>query len=197
MVRFEAFLQQYFRLSEADSQLISGYFEVRLLRKNDFFIREGRVCRQAGLILEGVMRYFGYQENGEEQTCYFATDHDYVIDPFSFPGQVPATFNLQLVTDCQVAVISYHRNKELTRLYPGWTGISAALVQRALGEFVNQKKMISYDAAKRYNYFVETYPRFAQEVPLQYIASYLGITQPSLSRLRKQLTKKIKLKVPG
>lgn len=195
MVRFKEFLQKQFYITEFEWNIISNYFEEVSLKKKELFIEQGRVCKQAGFILEGVMRYFGYGENGEEQTCYFAAEDDFVIDPFSFPVQTPATtFNLQLVTDCRMAVISYAADKELAKKYPNWPAIANALVQRAMGELVKQKEIIFYDAAGRYGYFMGKYPRFAQTVPLQYIASYLGIAQPSLSRLRKQAATALKTK---
>jgi hypothetical protein len=97
---------------------------------------------------------------------------------------------LQQVTNCHIAVISLARHKQPVKNYAGWADISTALIQRTMGKFVNQQPMIYYHAGKHYDHFVSAYPRFVQTVPLQYVASCLGIAQPSLSRIRKQAAKK-------
>jgi CRP-like cAMP-binding protein len=192
MDKFKDFLQKNFRLSADQWEQIQQYFQVESLTKETYFIREGSPCRKAGFVLEGVLRYFGHDDKGDELTCYFAAENDYVIEPFSFPVQSPATFNLQLVTDCTLATISSDDNKALLMAFPGWAELSNFMIQRAMSDFANQKKMMAYDAVGRYELFLQEYPQFAQRVPLQYVASYLGIAQPSLSRLRKQLTTKKK-----
>lgn len=190
MERFKIFLLQHYRITESDWDVINQYFKVKTLKKQEFFVQERKLCREAGFLLAGIMRYFGYDEEGNEQTCYFAMDNDFVVEPYSFPAQVPATtFNLQNVTSCEIAVISYDKHKTLCNVYPKWAEIYNSLVQKAMGALIDQKAMLAYDAAKRYEHFVAQYPLLAERVPLQYIASYLGITQPSLSRLRKQAAK--------
>ncbi|MBV9987934.1 MAG: Crp/Fnr family transcriptional regulator [Chitinophagaceae bacterium] len=190
MEQFKQFLQAQFSIRSDQWDLVSSHFCLESLTRDTYFIREGAPCRKAGFVLEGVLRYFGHDDKGDELTCYFAAENDYVIEPFSFPTQSPATFNLQLVTDCRIATISFEKNRSLLSLLPAWTEISNTMIQRAMAEFANQKKMIAYDAAGRYELFLEEYPQFAQRVPLQYVASYLGIAQPSLSRLRKQMATK-------
>lgn len=93
--------------------------------------------------------------------------------------------NLQAVTKCDIAVISFDRDKKLQTLLPGWNDIINQVLLEVSMNFANQKELLALNASKRYDYFIENYPTIASRAPLQYVASYLGMKQPSLSRVRK------------
>jgi CRP-like cAMP-binding protein len=181
----KTYLEDHFSIDEQEWATISSFFEEVRMPKNEVFIEAGKVCKNAGFILDGVMRYFAADMEGNEPTCYFSFEGHYIVDPFTFDVQQPSNINLKSVTDCSLAVISYQKDSELRQVYPKWVHISNAMLLKVSIEFANQKEMVSMKASQRYEHFVQQYPQLAQRVPLQYIASYLGIAQPSLSRLRK------------
>src|SRR5687767_13300741 len=124
MLPFETFLRQNFDISQLEWEIIKDHFQEKKLEKGTMFVTSGKVCKQAGFILDGVVRYYGIMENGEEQTCYFAGENDYVLDPFSFGTSKPADFNVQMVTDCRVAVLKAQKNTELLGKYSKWVQVS-------------------------------------------------------------------------
>jgi CRP-like cAMP-binding protein len=185
MERLQKYLSDSFQLSDQDWILISENIKTKTLEKGSFFIEQNKVCKNSGIILKGVMRYFSYDEKGNDPTCYFVCEDQYVTDPFTFKKQIPADMNLQAVTQCEIAVISYDADIRLQAALPGWADITNQMLLDVSINFANQKELLSMNATKRYDYFMENYPIIARRVPLQYVASYLGIKQQSLSRVRK------------
>jgi CRP-like cAMP-binding protein len=189
MWNLEEHLKSEFSVSDTEWQMILSYLEEIDFPKNSFFIRHGKVSRRSGFILEGIMRYFDTDEKGKEPTCYFSFAGHYIVDPFAYYEQKPSAINLKSISDCRLAVISYDDEKKLIAKFPRWKEITTSMLLKVSTEFANQKTMMSLSAAKRYRYFNDQYPQLAVSVPLQFIASYLGIAQPSLSRLRKELAR--------
>lgn len=185
MERLQKYFTDNFQLSKDDWNLINENIKTKTLQKGEFFIEQNKICRNSGIILTGVMRYFSYDENGNDPTCYFVCENQYITDPFTFKKQTPSDMNLQAVTKCDIAVISFDADKRLQTVFPRWTDITNQMLLDVSINFANQKELLAMNATKRYDYFIENYPTIARRVPLQYVASYLGIKQPSLSRIRK------------
>lgn len=185
MEQLQKYFTDKFQLSKNDWDLINANIKTKTLQKGEFFIEQNKVCKNSGFILRGVMRYFSFDENGNDPTCYFTCENQYITDPFTFKKQTPSNMNLQAVTKCDIAIISYDADKRLQIAIPRWTDITNQILLDVSINFANQKELLAMNASKRYDYFVENYPTIAKRAPLQYVASYLGIKQPSLSRVRK------------
>lgn len=186
MKQLQNYLTNRFRLSGAEWELISRHLVIKDLQKGDFFIEQNRICRNSGFILEGVMRYFSYDDKGNDPTCYFVCENQYITDPFSFRKQTVSDMNLQAVTKCNIAVIHFDSDKALLAGLAPWNDITNLMTLDVSMDFANQKELLALNASKRYDYFIEKFPTIASRTPLQYVASYLGIKQPSLSRVRKE-----------
>ena len=180
-------LTDSFRLSNDEWSMVSDNINSISLQKGDFFIEQGKLCRNSGFILDGVIRYFSYDEKGNDPTCYFGYETFYITDPFTFKKQELSEINLQAVTPCEIAVISFDSHQKLQHIFPRWNDICNQLLLEVSMDFANQKGLLAMNAAERYDYFTEKYPTVVRRVPLQYVASYLGIAQPSLSRIRKNM----------
>jgi hypothetical protein len=189
MDSLKRYLINHFALAESDWEKIKPCFTEVYLPKNQFFIQSGKVCRKTGFVLEGVMRYFAHNAEGDEPTCYFTFEEHYIIDPFAYSSQAISNINLKSITDCKLAVITYSQDQKLRAIFPQWTEITNTMLLKVSIEFANQRGLLSPNASQRYLNFVNQYPHLMQRVPLQYIASYLGIAQPSLSRIRKKMLK--------
>ncbi|MCC3157136.1 Crp/Fnr family transcriptional regulator [Hymenobacter sp. 15J16-1T3B] len=97
-------------------------------------------------------------------------------------------YHVQAVTDCRLLVFSHHDWRNLASVVPGWDAIVHRMVEQMLSQkLARVMPMRAQDATARYLAFMETYPQLANRVPLTYLASYLGITQSSLSRIRKNV----------
>jgi hypothetical protein len=185
MEPFKKYFTEKFQVAANEWDLIEQNITRKTLFKGDYFIEQNKICRNTGFILDGVMRYFSFDEKGNDPTCYFVCENQYVTDPFSFKSQKPSDMNLQAVTDCEIAVIGFEGDKKLQKCLPKWNDIINQVLFDISMNFANQKDLLTMSAPKRYDYFIEKFPAIAQRAPLQYVASYLGIKQPSLSRVRK------------
>ncbi len=189
MVRLKEYLQSNFHVNDREWGVTQQHVKLQRIPGGEFFLREGNICRQLAFIVEGVMRYLRFEEMGDETTCYFVSENDFVGDPESFATQKPSDKNLFAVTDCMLATISYEAWQRLSKTLPRFPEISAAINQKTMMDLLAQRDfLLNKDAAARYLYFIEHYPYILQRTPLGYIASYLGMTQQSLSRLRGQLS---------
>ncbi|HVO74814.1 MAG TPA: cyclic nucleotide-binding domain-containing protein [Ignavibacteriaceae bacterium] len=188
MHRLKRFLQQKFQLPEKDWEMIKEYFQLQFFKKNEYFVREGKICRKLAFIAEGVMRYCMFREDGTDITCFFSYENDFAGDPESFFSQKPSNKNMQALTDCALITLSYENMQIILQQYPQVKEIFAAIDNLVMTKLLNQRTSnLNTDADSRYREFMKEYPHILQRVPQKYIASFLGITEQSLSRLRKNI----------
>lgn len=183
-------LKKFGYLSNIDISLIFEHTVVKDFKMGESFVDAGKNVNQVGFILSGVFRYFFYDKEGDEITSLFMIENDFVTNINSFNEYIPSSGTIIAETDCSVIIIS----RKLWELYyeniPNWNSIMQAVTNKTLLAKTNfQRKLLSQDAKTSYLYFLEKYPTIIQRVPLIHIASFLGITKFSLSRIRKQITK--------
>jgi len=184
---FKEYLQGHFQVSDSAWGLTRDHVGLLDLPAGEYFVREGKICRHLGFIAEGVMRYSRFEESGDETTCYFVSETDFVGDPVSFDARKPSTMNIQAITDCVLVTISYEANQKLLKTVPRHRELLASIDRKTTMDLMRQREfLMNRDAASKYRYFIEHYPHILQRVPLGHVASFLDITQQSLSRLRKK-----------
>lgn len=186
MEQIKSLLYFHFHLTDPEWKLIKSKISIASFAKGEFMITQGEQSHLTGFLISGVMRYFCYDAKGNDPTGFFTYENHYLIEPYAFRKQIPATLNLQALIPCSIGIITAEGDADLMASIPRWLDISNKLVFDQSLEFASQKEMISMNATDRYAYFCKHYPTIAARAPLRYIASYLGIKQPSLSRLRKQ-----------
>jgi CRP-like cAMP-binding protein len=188
LLHFKKFLQQQFQLTEEESDMTKEYFQLQSFPKNEYFVSQGKVCRKLAFIAEGVMRYCMFRDDGTEVTCFFMCENDFVGDPESFFSQKPADKNAQALTDSRLITISYENMQKLIQQVSRGNEINAAIDHYVMMKMLYQRTfLLNLDATVRYKEFMREYAHILQRIPLSYIANFLGITQQSLSRLRKQM----------
>jgi CRP-like cAMP-binding protein len=157
-------------------------------QKDEYFSEAGKIPRQVGFIVEGILRVCYYNNQGEEITKYFIEENNLVVDLESFDNEICSSTYVQAVTDCKLIVFSRKDWLELLQTIVGWEAIVHKIISRALMQKVERRSpLVSEDATTRYLKFMEIYPTLLNRVPLSYVASYLGVTQSSLSRIRKNI----------
>lgn len=143
-----------------------------------------------GFVLEGVFRCYYYNNKGEEITNYFIDEYSFVSDQQKFDAQIAASEYVQAGTPCRLLVFTKKNWDEISNTILDWDRIAAKVVQKCLMDAMDRRSpLVSEDATTRYLLFLEKFPKVANRVPLSYVASYLGITQQSLSRIRKKSVK--------
>ncbi|RZJ70637.1 MAG: Crp/Fnr family transcriptional regulator [Flavobacterium sp.] len=182
------YLLRFGDLSQQHIDLITSKARTVEFRKDDYFYEVGKVPASVGYIVEGVLRISFHNEAGEDITRYFMDEDHMIANINCFDHQIPSTESIQAVTDCTLIVFSKHDWDEFSDLIAGWDTIISKIIQKALIEKLGRKApLIEQDATTRYLSFLEKFPKMANRIPLYYLASYLGITQSSLSRIRKTI----------
>jgi CRP-like cAMP-binding protein len=188
---FIDYLLQFDSLNKQQIDLINSLLIFKQYKEGDYFLEAGRISSQVGFILDGVFRVCYYNNNGEEITRYFLQEHNFIVDINSYNTGIPSSEYIQSVTDSTVVVLSQKSMKELSKTIINWDSIIAKITAKALSEKVARiSMMMPQDASERYDFFLENFPNISNRVPLQYIASYIGVTKSSLSRLRRTSVKK-------
>ncbi|WP_337967481.1 Crp/Fnr family transcriptional regulator [uncultured Flavobacterium sp.] len=189
MKEFIEYVLQFGNLNQQQIELISKKTSVLELPKDSYFSEAGKVAQQVGFVLEGVIRVCYYNNKGEEITKYFIDENNLVVDLESFENDICSNAYVQAITDCKVLVFSKKDWKELLDTIVGWDAIVHKIISKALRQKVERRSpLVSEDATTRYLTFLKIYPNVINRVPLSYVASYLGITQSSLSRIRKNIS---------
>ena len=160
------------------------------LSKGDFLIKQGKVCDQVAFVVSGKLRNFYIDDAGNEVTCFFVTADSFVSAFTSFLTNTPTHENITALEDTVLRVISKKDIEELSVLIP-----KMQIFRRIIAEnlFIIMEKRImmlqSQSAHERYEKMLKENPEILLSVPLQYTASFLGITPQHVSRLRKELQK--------
>jgi len=183
-----AYLESTGILSSAEIERVLPYYRERTLKKNEFFIREGEYCREVAFVRSGIFRSFYGMDNGEEITYCFRFPGEFVTAYSAFITGGPSMENMQAISAATLAVV---RKEDLDRLCeenPSWLRLMKMMAEQ---EFIGLEKRVfqlqRMQAAERYRLLLEHQPEYVQNIPLQYLASYLGISQRHLSRIRKGL----------
>jgi len=185
-----AAVYQHPLLSDRDLQVIFAAHQLKSFKKGDFLLQKGQTSKAYFCVEEGLIRSYVYDYNGNDITTGFIGKNEIAIDVVSLFKSVPSEEYLQALTDCKCYMIDletfqglYHSIKGLNEWGRAWmSGSLFALKQRTI-------EMITDSATARYRKLETQHPQILQQAPLKFIASYLGVTDSSLSRIRKELCK--------
>ena len=184
---FIAHIRRYVELSEQDVETIESYVYPLELKKREFLVTEGQVCKYNYFVEKGCLRMFYINEKMTEITVQFALETWWLSDYFSFARQMPSEYSIQAVEKSLVIAIDYSEQDKLFAEVPQLERYFRIMMQRALAASQLRIKLI-YQLSKEemYRHFNASFPAFFQRVPQYMIASYLGITPEYLSELRKK-----------
>jgi len=187
-VALKAFFNQMVELSDKEFEDIAKYFKPLTLKEGAYFVEEGQVCSKIAFIRKGFMRAF-YEINDEmEVTKYIQPKHTLITAFASFASRKPSQEYIQALTECDLWVIDYDSMQLLYRKYPKWQELGRIIMEE-IYQYL-EKRILSFltqNAEERYRALVTENPRLIQDVPLRYIASMLGITPETLSRIRQKV----------
>ncbi|MEI9921320.1 MAG: Crp/Fnr family transcriptional regulator [Bacteroidota bacterium] len=188
MNEFIAFILQFTHLTQQQIELISKKGTEVEIAKDEYYWEAGKIVKNIGFIKEGVLRVFYYTKTGEENTRYFIDENHLILDGPDNDGEYTPSEYLQAATDCQLIVFSKKDWQEISDTIIDWDRVIQKIINKQHSEKLERRSpLVSQDAATRYLEFVEKFPTLVNRIPLSYIASYLGITQSSLSRIRASI----------
>ncbi|QEC43795.1 Crp/Fnr family transcriptional regulator [Pseudobacter ginsenosidimutans] len=188
MDKFISFVLQFGPLNQQQIDLIVSKAMVLELRKDEYYWEAGKTVRQIGFITEGVIRVFYYNNKGEEITRYFIDENHLILSGNTVAEIFTPSEYLSAITDCKLVVFSKQDWKDISETIIGWDNIVQKIMTKHHSEKITRRsELVSQDGTERYLDFIQKFPTLVNRVPLSFIASYLGITQSSLSRIRKKI----------
>ena len=183
-------INQIVRLTQEEISAIEKAYNTIEISKGQLWIEQGKVCDQVAFVVSGKLRNFYFDEAGNEVTCYFVTPNNFVSAFISFLTNAPTHENISTLEDTVLRTISKKDMETLSDLITKLQIFRRVIVENL---FIIMEKRImmlqSQSAHERYEKMIKENPEILLSVPLQYTASFLGITPQHLSRLRKELTK--------
>ena len=182
------FLDQYIQLDENEFQTITDSMSEKFLRKKELLVRTTEICSKLVFFTEGFFRFYHYSGTGIEVTSDFYFGPAFVTSYTSFITNTPSNTFVQAMEDMKVLVL---KKSDLEKLYSRYHKIDRVgrLIAEKIAIYYEQHllSILNQTAEERYINLLNNNPLFIQKIPLQYIASYLGITQETLSRVRQKV----------
>jgi CRP-like cAMP-binding protein len=185
------FVQNVLPMSAGKAEQIVEKFKAREIPKNGYVSKEGAICKESHFMEEGLMRAYIYDLDGNDVTTAFYSTNQSAVDPFSFFKQVPSKENIQALTDCKTWYMTYEDMQVSFHTIPEFREFGRLNIINNYGILKQRMlSMLQETAEQRYSHLIHSNPEILQNAPLKNIASYLGITDTSLSRIRKEFIKK-------
>lgn len=189
---YELYFQNFnskVQLNDEEQAQIKSYLSPKKLRKKQYLLQEGDVCKLVAFVEKGVLRSYSVDENGDEHIVQFALEGWFISDLYSFLTGEPATQNIDAIEDAELVLISKSANDELLKIMPKYETFNRLLITNAYLALQRRlTSIISQPTEERYKSFQALYPHIVQRVPQHMIASYMGLTPESLSRIRKRIS---------
>lgn len=183
-----SFLKNDLEFSEELALEISAFYEAQLLNKNNYLVKQGQYCRKMCLIEKGYFRFFSYTDK-KVVTHWIFGKNQLVTDVSSFFLQIPAKWNIQALTDTAVFTLTHTNYQKLREKIPEWDNYEKLFLVKLMSALENRVyAFLSMSAEERYQYLFAADSDMFNELPLQYLASMLGMTPETLSRIRRKFT---------
>ncbi len=181
------FLRSFNLLTETEIEEFTQLLTYKIFKKGAYFIQEGETCKQVAFVLSGMLRSF-YSSHKDEEITYCITFPNVLTTAYSsFLTALPTQENIQAITETELLIIQKEKFEMLVAQNHNWVYFLKTIAEQ---QYIELEKRIfqlqKNDAAKRYADLMKNQPAYIQNIPLQYIASYLGISQRHLSRIRKE-----------
>lgn len=185
------FIQSIHPMPLENAVQIADNFEEKHFAKNDFLLKEGKVCNEYYVMEKGFARAFAFDPDGNDVTTAFYSSNQVVCELFSFFKRIPSGENIQALDDCKVWCLTFDQLQVVFHSMPQFREFGRTILVNAYANLKQRTlSMIRKTAEERYVHLLETSPDVFQYAPLKNIASFLGITDTSLSRIRREFSKK-------
>lgn len=188
---FKNNISQHITLSEEELTEFYGLFQKKTIKKKQFLLQEGEICKFEGFVIKGLFKTYHIDSEGIEQILNFATENWWITDIDSFTHEKPSQLNIEALEDSEILIISksdkefaYQNLPKIEKLFRVMTQKTHVALQRRMID------ILSKTADKRYTDFIEKYPQLYQRLTNVQIAAYLGISHEFVSRIRKKIVNK-------
>jgi CRP-like cAMP-binding protein len=188
-------LIQFFRdsnlVSSKTAEEIAAGFLPREIKKNEFLFKEGKICNEYFFLENGFIRAFAHDTEGNDVTTNFYSSNQVVFEVSSFFNRTISKENFQAIIDCEGWYITYEQLNSLFHSMHEFRDFGRSILVKGFSALkIRMLSMITETAEQRYEALLTMNPEIFKYAALKHIASYLGITDTSLSRIRKEFSKK-------
>lgn len=180
-------IARHIELSREEQQYFTSLLKHRTLRKKQYLLQAGDVSRYENFVTKGLLRAYTVDNKGQEHIAMFGMEGWWISDLYSFLTNTPATQHIDALEDSEVLSIEHSDLEKLYLQIPKFDRFFRILLQNAF--VANQQRIlasISQTAEEQYNAFIKKYPSLEQRIPQTQIASFLGITPETISRIRRK-----------
>jgi len=185
-------------LTKGEYDRCRTFFIPKKIRKKQFLLQEGEVCTHLAFVLKGCLRSYTVDRGGEEHIVQFATEDWWISDLQSFLSGNPSAYTIDALEDSEVLLLEKKAREPLLSEVPKFERFFRLLLEaNYVASHRRIEETLSISAEERYLAFTKTYPALVQRIPQNQIASYLGVTPQSLSRIRNELAKREKSVTAG
>lgn len=187
----KTYLISKLNIDEAEISAIVENCTVKRVKKDQFLLREKEICRHTFFVEQGLLRQYSVDKKGKEHIIAFAPENWFVSDRESVYFNQPSAYFIQALEDSQVVMVDEQFAQLLSKRIPEFTAFNNRLLHNHIRHLQNRiNLLLGASAEDRYLQFVSMYPDILLRVPQTMVASYLGITPESLSRVRRELAQK-------
>ena len=188
MDSFKEYLRTIVSISDRELAETVSHFKVLILKKGDCFVKQDDVCRQIGFINQGTLKTYYINDKGEEITSCFCAENNFTTSYKSFILQSPSDLTIQAIEETELFVIDYENLQKLYAKSLAWQAIGRAVVAKEYIEMEQYASVLSNETAKeKYLRMLKEQPNILQKASITDIASYLGVSRRTLSRIRKEI----------
>ena len=183
-----AHIQHAINIGDEEQQFITQIFKEKHAAKNDYFLREGDVSKEVGFIINGLVRYFVRKDDGEEMIYDFGREENFMCNYESFLDHSPSQKNIQFIEDTTWLAVSFNDLQLFYKKVKEGEKFGRIICEQIFVDALHKiTSLYTHTPLQRYRQFLDAYTNLQQRIPQYYIASFVGVQPPSLSRIRKKL----------
>lgn len=182
-------LRKFAALTDEDIAASLEFWKPRKIAKGDFFNMQSMVCNDLGLVVKGIFRiYYSDPKTSTEKNLFFFSENQFVVSFRSFISQNPCWYYIEAMEDSEVVFISYQNLNSLYEKNANWGKFGRLLAELFFSYAQSRtEEFMFFSHEERYLRLLEEHPNIVERIPAYHISSFLGITNPSLSRIRKRI----------
>ena len=185
--QFFKYIEQFVSFDTDDLTFIRENLPIKLFKKGEYLLREGQISNKFFFNIDGCVRLF-YLAKGLDKTAYFYTENQFISSYESYVKQIPSKQNFQAIEDTHVVVIALEKANELLERSSKFEVLARIAMEE---EMIHYQQLIAsfitHNPKERYLALLSNHAELFQRIPQHYIASYLGVTPESLSRIKKKI----------
>ena len=182
------FITGYITLPDAELEAIAGKFKKKTIKKNDYLLQHGEICKDLVFVQNGCLRLY-YIADGIEISVWFSFEHSSAIEIYSFISQTPSEYFLQAIEDSEILYLPKSALDELYETHPKIQELMRKFWEDVIINLIDRFTALQKDSAEKRYLDLLKKPLYLQNIPQKYLASFIGVTPTSLSRIRKLISK--------